>query len=172
MRAAIAAGALGLLLWHGSGAADDGVIHVGSKSFTESYILAEIVAQVIERTGEARVERQLGLGGTGITQRAIVSGAIDIYPEYTGTLSRVILKDPALVTPDAIRARLLASGLTISEPLGFNNTYALAVRADTAERLGLAKISDLSRHDRLTAAFTSGFLEREDGWPEIGRAHV
>jgi len=104
MRAAIAAGALGLLLWHGSGAADDGVIHVGSKSFTESYILAEIVAQVIERTGEARVERQLGLGGTGITQRAIVSGAIDIYPEYTGTLSRVILKDPALVTPDAIRA--------------------------------------------------------------------
>jgi osmoprotectant transport system permease protein len=169
MRTVIAAGALGLLLWHGSGTADDGVIRVGSKSFTESYILAEIVAQVIERTGEARVERQLGLGGTGITQRAIVSGAIDIYPEYTGTLSRVILKDPALVTPDAIRARLVASGLTISEPLGFNNTYALAVRADTAERLGLAKISDLSRHDRLTAAFTSGFLEREDGWPGLKR---
>jgi osmoprotectant transport system substrate-binding protein/osmoprotectant transport system permease protein len=169
MRTVIAAGALGLLLWHGSGAADDGVIRVGSKSFTESYILAEIVAQVIERAGEARVERKLGLGGTGITQRAIVSGAIDIYPEYTGTLSRVILKDPALVTPDAIRARLVASGLTISEPLGFNNTYALAVRADTAERLGLAKISDLSRHDRLTAAFTSGFLEREDGWPGLKR---
>src|SRR6266481_512922 len=169
MRTVIAAGALGLLLWHGSGAADDGVIRVGSKSFTESYILAEIVAQVIERTGEARVERQLGLGGTGITLRAIVSGAIDIYPEYTGTLSRVVLKDPALVTPDAIRARLVASGLTISEPLGFNNTYALAVRADTAERLGLAKISDLSRHDRLTAVFTSGFLEREDGWPGLKR---
>jgi osmoprotectant transport system permease protein len=169
MRTVVAAGALGLLLLHGWGAADDGVIRVGSKSFTESYILAEIVAQVIERTGEARVERQLGLGGTGITQRAIVSGAIDIYPEYTGTLSRVILKDPALVTPDAIRARLVAFGLTISEPLGFNNTYALAVRADTAERLGLARISDLSRHDRLRAAFTSGFLEREDGWPGLTR---
>src|SRR5207244_9998045 len=115
-------------------AAADGVIRVGSKSFTESYILAEIAAQVIEAAGEARAERQLGLGGTGITYRAITSGAIDLYPEYTGTLSRIILKDATLGTPEAIRARLGASGLTLSEPLGFNNTYALAVRADTAER--------------------------------------
>src|SRR5260370_8025309 len=139
MRIVLAAGGLGRRLWHGSGAADDGVIRVGSKSFTESYILAEIVAQVIERTGEVRVERQLGLGGTGITQRAIVSGAIDIYPEYTGTLSRVILKDPALVTPDAIRARLVASGLTISEPLAFNNTSPPPVPAPPAHPLALAQ---------------------------------
>src|ERR1700675_4107311 len=121
---ALAAGvALGALLLHGSGisAAQDGVIRVGSKSFTESYILAEIAAQVIEQAGEARVERRLGLGGTGITYRALASGGIDLYPEYAGTLSRVILKDPALRTPEAIRARLQASGLTTSEPLGFSN---------------------------------------------------
>src|SRR5439155_16177660 len=134
MRALIGMG-LGILLLHGSvvSAAEDGVIRVGSKSFTESYILAEIAAQVIESAGEARVERQLGLGGTGLAYRAITSGAIDLYPEYTGTLSYIILKDPALRTTEAIRARLAASGLTMSESLGFNNTYALAVRVDTAD---------------------------------------
>src|SRR6266581_9011799 len=171
MRTIVGILALGALLLTGSGAsaAADGVIRVGSKSFTESYILAEIAAQVIEQTGEARAERQLGLGGTGITYRAITSGAIDLYPEYTGTLSRIILKDATLRTPEAIRARLGASGLTMSEPLGFNNTYALAVRADTAERLGLGSISDLARHPALRAAFSSGFLEREDGWPGLTR---
>jgi len=170
MRALIGMG-LGILLLHGSvvSAAEDGVIRVGSKSFTESYILAEIAAQVIERVGEARAERRHGLGGTGITYRAIASGAIDLYPEYTGTLARIILKDPALSTPEAIRARLLASGLTMSEPLGFSNTYALAVRAETAERRGLRRISDLARHPELKAAFSSGFLEREDGWPGLTR---
>src|SRR5713101_9539620 len=163
--------AIAMLLVHGStvSAAPDGIIRVGSKSFTESYILAEIAAQVIERVGEARVDRRPGLGGTGITYRAIASEAIDLYPEYTGTLARIILKDPALRTPEAIRARLRAAGLTISDPLGFNNTYALAVRADTAERLGLRSIGDLARHPELTAAFSSGFLEREDGWPGLKR---
>src|SRR5215813_12300440 len=163
---------VGIVLIHALSAgasAADGVVRVGSKSFTESYILAEIAAQVIERTGEARVERQLGLGGTGLAYRAIASGAIDLYPEYTGTLSYIILKDPSLHSTEAIRARLAASGLTISESLGFNNTYALAVRADTADRLGLRRISDLAGHRQLAAAFTSGFLEREDGWPGLTR---
>src|ERR1700675_4361622 len=171
MRPLVASVALGALLLHGSGvsAAQDGIIRVGSKSFTESYILAEIAAQVIEQTGEARVERRLGLGGTGITYRAIASGAIDLYPEYTGTLARIILKDTALRTPEAIRARLRPSGLTMSEPLGFNNTYALAVRVEMAERLELRTIGDLVHHQELTAAFSSGFLEREDGWPGLRR---
>jgi osmoprotectant transport system permease protein len=94
--------ALMVLLLDPSGvsAAPDGVIRVGSKSFTESYILAEVAAQIIEAVGEARVERHAGLGGTGVTYRALTSGAIDLYPEYTGTLGRVILKDPSL-DPDA-----------------------------------------------------------------------
>ena len=172
MRRLAGAATLGILIVHGCGvAAAEGVIRVGSKSFTESYILAEIAAQVIDQTGEARAERRPGLGGTGITYRAITSGAIDLYPEYTGTLSHIILKDPALTTPEAIRARLAASGLTMSEPLGFNNTYALAVRAETAARLGLSSIGDLSRHGELKAAFSSGFLEREDGWPGLERRY-
>lgn len=147
----------------------DGVVRVGSKSFTESYLLAEIAAQVIEATGEARVERRLGLGGTGITYRAVAHGSIDVYPEYTGTISRAILKDPSVESIEAIRARLRPEGLTISDPLGFDNSYALAVSTDVARLHGLRRISDLRRHSELTAAFTSGFLEREDGWPGLSR---
>ncbi len=150
-------------------AAPDSVIRVGSKSFTESYILAEVAAQLIEEVGEARVERHVGLGGTGVTFRALTSSAIDLYPEYTGTLSRVILKDPTLTTAEAIRARIERQGLTLSAPLGFANTYALAVREEMAGRLGLRTIGDLARHPALRAAFSSGFLEREDGWPGLKR---
>jgi osmoprotectant transport system permease protein len=144
-------------------------VRVGSKSFTESYILGEIVADVIERAGEARVERRLGLGGTGITYRAVASGDIDLYPEYTGTLSQAILEDPSATTVADIRRGLEGTGLTIGSSLGFNNTYALAVRRAMSERLGLRSISDLERHPELTAAFSSGFTDREDGWPGLKR---
>jgi len=153
-----------------AGAADaDGVVRVGSKSFTESYVLAEIAAQVIEASGEAVVDRRLGLGGTGITYRAVSHGSVDVYPEYTGTISRAIFKDPSVESVEAIRARLRGEGLTITDPLGFDNTYALAVREEAARGLGLRRISDLRRHPELIGAFTSGFLEREDGWPGLSR---
>jgi osmoprotectant transport system permease protein len=145
------------------------VVRVGSKSFTESYILAEIAAQITEHAGETTVERKLGLGGTGIVYTALVNGEIDVYPEYTGTISRTILKDASATSVDAIRARLRPLGLTISDALGFDNTYALAVRRELAARLGLAKISDLRRHPGLSAAFDPGFLEREDGWSGLRR---
>ena len=144
-------------------------VRVGSKSFTESYILGEIVADVIERAGETRVERKLGLGGTGITYRAVASGDIDLYVEYSGTLSQAILEDPGATTPAAIRSELEGTGLTVGESLGFNNTYALAVRREMADRLGLRTISDLARHPELEAAFSSGFTDREDGWPGLKR---
>ncbi len=144
-------------------------VRVGSKSFTESYILGEIVADVIERAGEARVEKKLGLGGTGITYRAVSSGDIDLYPEYTGTLSQAILEDPSATTVADIRRGLHGTGLTVGTPLGFNNTYALAVRREMAERLGLRAISDLARYPELSAAFSSGFTDREDGWPGLKR---
>jgi osmoprotectant transport system permease protein len=142
---------------------------VGSKSFTESYVLAEIVAEVIEGAGEARVERRFGLGGTGITYRAVASGEIDLYPEYTGTLSRAILKNPAATTVPEIRRGLRGTGLTTGESLGFSNTYALAVRTEMADRLRLQTISDLKRHEDLSAAFSSGFTDRDDGWPGLRR---
>ena len=144
------------------------VIRVGSKSFTENYVVAEIAAQVLEAAGE-RVERRVGLGGTGIAYRAVAHGSVDLYPEYTGTISRAILKEPTVESVEAIRAALQARGLTISEPLGFENTYALAVRADVSRRLGIERISDLVGHPELRGAFTSGFLERDDGWPGLRR---
>ncbi|HXG02297.1 MAG TPA: glycine betaine ABC transporter substrate-binding protein [Candidatus Binatia bacterium] len=144
-------------------------MRVGSKSFTESYILGEIVTRIVEETGEAQAERRLGLGGTGIVYAALLNGDIDIYPEYTGTIARAILKDPSVTTLAALRERLRPLGLTVSDPLGFDNRYALAVRRETAERLGLRTIGDLSRHPGLTAAFDPGFLERDDGWPGLRR---
>src|SRR5439155_1118285 len=138
-------------------------VRVGSKSFTESYVVAEIVARVIEEVSEASVERRFGLGGTGIAFGALASGEIDVYPEYTGTISRAILKDASVTTIDALRSRLRPLGLTISDPLGFANTYALAVARATATRLRLRTISDLARHPGLTAAFDPGFIDRDDG---------
>src|SRR5256885_471097 len=114
--------ALLLLLPAGGPAADRPVVRVGSKSFTESYVLAEIVAQVVEQTGEARVERKLGLGGTGIVHAALASGEIDVYPEYTGTIARTILKEPAVTTVAAMRARLRERGLVVTEPLDRKST--------------------------------------------------
>jgi osmoprotectant transport system permease protein len=142
---------------------------VGSKSFTESYLIAEIVARLVEGAGEVRVDRRFGLGGTGMIYRALETSEIDVYPEYTGTISRAILNDPTVATLEAIRAALAPRGLVVSAPLGFENTYALAMRDDAAERLGIRTIGDLARHPTLSAAFTSGFLERDDGWPGLRR---
>jgi osmoprotectant transport system permease protein len=145
------------------------IIRVGSKSFTESYIVAELVARIIDETGEARAERRLGLGGTGIVYTALAAGDLDIYPEYTGTIAQAILKEPSVTSVEALRSRLEPRGVTLSAPLGFDNTYALALRRDTAQRLGVRTISELARHPTLTAAFDPGFLEREDGWPGLRR---
>ena len=163
------AAAVGVIVACSCAEAQTGPVRVGSKSFTESYLIAEVIARLVEEAGEARADRRFGLGGTGMIYRALETGEIDVYPEYTGTISRVILNDPALDTLDAIRAPLARRGLVVSAPLGFENTYALAVREDVAERLGLRAISDLARHSTLRAAFTSGFLERDDGWPGLRR---
>ena len=147
------------------------MVRVGTKSFTESFILGEIVADVIEQTGETRVERTFGLGGTAVVYRAILHGDIDVYPEYTGTLSQAILKKPEISGVEEVRRELQGTGLTIGGPLGFNNTYALAVRRDTAEKLELRTISDLVQHPELTGAFSTGFSDREDGWPGLQESY-
>jgi osmoprotectant transport system permease protein len=165
----LVAGGLAVAGGSGAVAGAPGAITVGSTSFTENYILAEIVATFVQDAGEAPVQRRLGLGGTGIVYEALARGDIDVYPEYTGTISRAILNDPSLTTVAALRARLHARGLTISDPLGFRNTYALAVRRDMAQRRGLRTISDLRRHPELRAAFDPGFLDRDDAWPGLRR---
>lgn len=152
-----------------AGAAEQPVVRVGSKSFTESYVLAELIAQIIEQTGEGRVDRKFGLGGTGIVYTALAAGDLDVYPEYTGTIARLILKDPGVTTLDAMRARMAERGIVVSAPLGFDNAYALAVSRATAARLGLRTLSDLRGHRELTALFDPGFLDRDDGWPGLRR---
>lgn len=142
-------------------------IRVGSKPFTENFILGEIIAQIAEDTGEAPVERHLGLASEAIAYAALRADEIDIYPEYTGTLALTLVRDPTAKTVADLRDRLQGSGLTISDSFGFNNTSALAVTRELAERLNLRRISDLRRHPELTAAFGPGYLDRPDGWPGV-----
>ena len=128
-------------------AADKPVV-VGSKRFTESYVLGELVRQTLQAGGVAADHRQ-GLGNTAIVEQALSSGAIDVYPEYTGTIVREILKrdgtgeaNPPLAQ---LNAWLLPRGLKAAVPLGFNNTYALAMREADAARLGIDSISALAK---------------------------
>jgi osmoprotectant transport system permease protein len=146
---------------------------VGSKIFTEGYVLGELAAQTIESAKPpVAVVRKLGMGSTGILFQALNSGAIDVYSDYTGTLAEAILKNPNLKSVTEIRAALLKTGIVISAPLGFDNTYALAVREDFAQRNGLRTISDLIRlRDSLRTGFSYEFMDRQDGYPGLAQRY-
>jgi len=135
---------------------------VGSKRFTESYILGEILVQA---AGDA-VHRP-GLGNTAILLGALKSGAIDVYPEYTGTITREILGSDAALSLPQINARLAPLGLAAGHALGFNNTYAIGMR----QRDAVARISDLAQRPRLRLGFSHEFLGRRDGWPGLKAAY-
>ncbi len=139
---------------------------IGSKNFTESYLLAEIAAQWLE-AGNIAVERRFGFGGTKVAYEALEDGEISLYPEYAGTIAQVILDDPALRTNEELNAHLEKRGLRLIAPLGFNNTYAIAVSGALAARLGLHTIGDLAAHPELRFAFSHEFMERRDGWPGL-----
>ncbi len=135
---------------------------IGSKKFTESYVLAEIAKRACENAG-LQVEHRPGMGGTIILWEALRGGGIDLYPEYSGTIAEEILKQPA-ANENQIQAALEQNGIGMTAPLGFNNTYALVMRRDTAARLGIKSISDLRAHPELKFGFTHEFLDRRDGW--------
>lgn len=138
-------------------------LRVGSKRFTESYILAEIVVATARAEGLEAVHEQ-GLGGTAVTERALEDGAIDLYPEYTGTIAETIVKSGDVAKlPEALGTR----GLAMSRSLGFENTYALAVRRET----NLARISDLAAHPELRIALSHEFAGRSDGWPGLAQRY-
>src|SRR6266480_41394 len=136
---------------------------IGSKKFTESYVLGEIAKHVLSDAG-IPVEHRQGMGGTIILWQALRGGQIDAYPEYTGTIVREILKSDRPLSLNEIRDSLAKSGVGITEPLGFNNTYALVMRRSEAQRLGVRTISDLQKHPELKIGFTHEFLDRRDGW--------
>jgi glycine betaine/choline ABC-type transport system substrate-binding protein len=143
---------------------------VGSKNFTESDLLGEIVAQQIERRTALPVERRFHLGGTFVCHQAITSGQIDLYVEYTGTAYTAVLKHAPVADRDGVYrtvARDYAQrfGLAWGKPFGFNNTFAITVRQRDATRHGLTRISDLARlAPRWKAGFGYEFLERADGF--------
>ena len=149
---------------------------VGSKPFGESYVLAEMFAQLLEARG-IRVQRRLGLGATEIAFGALRSGAADVYPEYTGTGLLAILgerpaADPAEVYDRVSREFRRRWGMRWLPPLGFENTYAVAVRRGTADSLGLRTLSDLARVGaRLRAGLTPDFIGRPDGLPGLQGAY-
>ena len=136
---------------------------VGSKRFTESYILGEIVA----RTAGPGAQHRPGLGNTAVVLEALKAGAIDVYPEYIGTIEKEILKLPAGSPPDQVRAGLARLGLAYGVPLGFANSYALATTARQAQALSLRTISDLRAQPQLRVAVSQEFLGRADGWPGL-----
>ncbi|MBW8900374.1 MAG: ABC transporter permease subunit [Massilia sp.] len=141
------------------------VLHVGSKRFTESYILGEILTQTAARTGPA--EHEQGLGNTAIVLGALRSGAIDVYPEYLGTIDLEILKNPQPTSLEAMRAALRPLGLSVAVPLGFSNGYALAVRGDT----DLLRLSELAADPGIRIGLSHEFLGRADGWPGLARRY-
>ena len=145
-------------------------IVIGSKNFGESYLLSEIAAQLLERQGFA-VERRFGLGGTLICYEALRNGEIDFYIEYTGTLSQAVLKMPGRPTRKEINAELRTLGLQILSEIGFNNTYAVAVRESQAQELSLSAIGDLAEYPNLPFAFSHEFLQRGDGWPGLSKLY-
>lgn len=145
---------------------------VGSKRFTESYILGEIVRQTAARVGEVEVVYKPGLGNTGIVFAALASGAIDVYPEYTGTLDREILKNRAPSDIAALNRQLAGLGIGVAVPLGFNNTYALAMREEQARALGIRTLSDLARQPSLRLGLSQEFLGRADGWRGLKQSYA
>ncbi len=144
-------------------------LRIGSKRFTESYILGEVLRQAVE--GKGPVEHRPGLGNTGIVFAALKAGSIDLYPEYTGTIAKEILKVEGNPSIADLNAALAPQGLGVAVRLGFNNTYALAMRDDRAEALGIRTLSDLARHQGLKLGLSQEFIGRADGWPGLKAAY-
>lgn len=143
-------------------------IKIGSKKFTESVILGEIVNHLLKSTGEQPIYLR-ELGGTRVLWNALLKCEIDIYPEYTGTISEEILAGEEVRSEEEIRQALIKRGIKMTDALGFNNTYAIGMKEEVAEKLKIRKISDLQRHPDLKFGFGNEFMDRGDGWPILRR---
>lgn len=150
---------------------------VGSKNFTEQVILGEMIAQDLEVVTHLKVERRFYLAGTYICQQAILAGRIDLYVEYTGTALTAVLKEPATSSPEEVYDRVkseYARGfhLRVTEPLGFNNTFAIVIRGEDARSLHLRTISEAAQYTpQWRAGFGYEFMERPDGYQSLVRVY-
>jgi osmoprotectant transport system permease protein len=164
--------ALLLVLWaaplvcFANGTEGSVTITVGSKSFTESVILGDMLAHLARQAG-IEVSHQRQLGGTHVLWNALLSGEIDAYPEYTGTLMQETLARDNLLTEAQLTQALATRGLRMTRPLGFNNSYAIGMQEALADQLKLRTISDLHHHPELVLGFGNEFMDRADGWPGL-----
>jgi osmoprotectant transport system permease protein len=144
---------------------------VGSKAFTESVILGEMVAQLARARGAADVTHRKELGGTRFVYEALVRGDVDAYPEYTGTIAQEIFAGAGITDDASMQAALAKQGIAMSRPLGFNNTYAIGMRRSVAEQHNIRTISDLAKHPELVLGFSNEFLDRADCWPALRKQY-
>jgi len=162
--------AMAALLLSAAGAraadADGATLRIGSKRFTESYILGEILTQTA--APYVKAEHHQGLGNTAIVLAALEAGKIDLYPEYIGTIDQEILKHPQPAPLEQIRRELAPLGLGVAVPLGFNNTYALAMRGGAD---GVHRLSELAAQPALRFGLSHEFIGRADGWPGLKRRY-
>ena len=147
-----------------------GPVVIGSKKFTESYVLGEIAKRTLSDSGIPAEHRE-GMGGTIILWQALRTQQIDAYPEYTGTIAEEILKDRPSTSLEAMRAALAKFDVGMTNPLGFNNTYALVMRGEEARKLNVRTISDLRKHPELRLGLTHEFLARKDGWRPLAERY-
>jgi osmoprotectant transport system permease protein len=165
---------VGVLLWRG-GSGNRDKVRIGSKDFTESVLLAEIVAQMLEVRGVS-VERRFELGGN-LPHEALVGGTLDLYPEYTGTSYTAILHHKPISDSRAVYAQVKQEyadkfKVEVSAPLGFENTFAILVRGADARNLNLKTISDAASHTpKWRAGFGQDFMSRDDGYPGFSRTY-
>ncbi|MDP9034009.1 MAG: hypothetical protein M3O50_04330, partial [Myxococcota bacterium] len=150
-----------------AGARDEPRIVVGSKRFAESTILAEIAVATMAASGGVAVSHTEGLGGTAVVYRALEEGSVDVYPEYTGTLAEAIFHLSGHGDIATLRSALAAKGIGMSPPLGFNDSYAIAVSARVSSARHLTTISDLAGAGDLRLGFSPEFLGRSDGFPGL-----
>jgi len=146
-------------------------VRVGSKKFTESVILGEIVAHMVTNAGGKPVHRR-ELGGTRVLWNALLRGEIDIYPEYTGTIREELLAGEVIAGEGGLRDALRKRGILATRSLGFNNTYAIGMKESSCNRMNIRRISDLKRHPEIRFGFSNEFMERSDGWPGLRKHYA
>ena len=160
-----------------TGCSGNDKVVIGSKNFTENEILAEMMAQIIEKNSKIEVERKINMGGTLVCFEAIQKGQIDIYPEYTGTALMDELKLPVNNDPDEVYNTVSTKfesqfGIKWLKKLGFNNTFAVALPADLAQKNHIESISDLAPYAKdYVFGGAQEFFNRGDGYPGLIKAY-
>ncbi|MCH7815813.1 MAG: ABC transporter permease subunit [Proteobacteria bacterium] len=145
-------------------------ITVGSKNFNENYLLAEVISQLFEDAGYA-VDRKFGMSGTMVIYQALRAGEVDVYVEYTGTLAQVILNYSGEHLLDDFNRLLAAEGIEALQSIGFNNSYAISLKRELADELGISTISELAQQSDIEMGFSIEFLNRSDGWSGLVKTY-